>query len=56
MPDLGSGVFDLQVQVLSPVPKRNDDFRQKVVVSFCTFIFSFFSLHSSLKLSFPDKR
>ena len=42
--------------ILLPLPERNDNFRQEVVVSFCTFIFLFFSFHSSLKLSFPDKR
>jgi len=38
------------------MPKRNDNFRQKIVVSFCTFRFSLFVLLSSLTLSFPEKR
>jgi len=30
--------------------KRNDNFRQEIVVSFCTFHYSFFIIHSSLKI------
>ena len=42
-PDLGSGVFHVQVQVLSPVPKI-DKFRQRLV----DFTFSLLTLHFSL--------
>lgn len=44
------------VRISHPQPKRNDNFRQKIVVSFCSLHFSLFSFHSSLKLSFPEKR
>ena len=44
-----SGSNAVQVQVLLPAPKRNDNFRQKIVVSFCTLLFSLFVLLSSLK-------
>jgi len=44
------------VQVPSLAPERNDNFRQKIVVSFCSFLSSLFLLLFSLKLSFPDKR
>ncbi len=42
-PDLGSGVFDVGVQVPSPAPKI-DKFRQRLV----DFTFSLFTLHYSL--------
>ena len=37
-------------------PKRNDNFRQEDCRFFCSLHFSFFTLLSSLKLSFPDIR
>ena len=40
---------------LSSPPKRNDNFQQKIVVSFCYFLYSILIFLSSLKLSFPDK-
>ena len=42
--DLGSSVTDVGVQVLSPAPKRNDNFHKKIVVSFCTINYSFFTI------------
>ena len=42
--DLGSSVFDVQVQVLSPAPE-NDKFRQKLVVfSYIRFTASYMHL------------
>ena len=39
----------VEVQVLLSAPKRNDNFRQRIVVSFCTFLSSLFVLLYSLK-------
>ena len=44
------------ISKLQLLAKRNDNFRQKIVVSFCSLHFSLFVLLSSLKLSFPEKR
>ena len=38
------------VQIRVAPPKRNDNFRKKVVVSFCTLSYSLFSLHFSQKI------
>ena len=52
-PDLGSGISDVQVQVLSPVPKRNDNFRPEIVVSF--WYFSLFSFLSHCRFQWKEK-
>ena len=50
-----AGILGSDINALG-APKRNDNFRQKIVVSFCSLHFSLFVLLSSLKLSFPEKR
>ena len=51
-----SGSDTVPVRPRPPAPKRNDNFQQKIVVSFCYFHFSLLVFLFSLGLPFPDKR
>ena len=53
---LGASAYACRFKSCHPHQKETTIFFRKIVVSFCSFHFSLFSFHSSLKLSFPEKR